>query len=168
MADSAITKKSLANALKKLILESPFKNISISDICGECHMNRKSFYYHFRDKYDLVNWIFDTEYSSILSSSEDEQEIEELCTYLYVNRDFYRRAFKIEGQNSLHLHFRNMIRRYISEKADLSPSDPYREIKIDFYTDGFVCAVDRWITSHEPISPDRFYHLLRSVNPATK
>ena len=21
-------------------------------------MNRKSFYYHFRDKYDLVNWIF--------------------------------------------------------------------------------------------------------------
>ena len=30
-------------------------------------MNRKSFYYHFKDKFDLVNWIFDVEYLSTYS-----------------------------------------------------------------------------------------------------
>ena len=33
-------------------------------------MNRKSFYYHFKDKYDLVNWIFDTEITKIFFREE--------------------------------------------------------------------------------------------------
>ena len=44
------------------INEQSFEKISVSDICERCGMNRKSFYYHFKDKYDLVNWIFDTEF----------------------------------------------------------------------------------------------------------
>ena len=59
MADSNITKKALAEALKELMEEKSFEKINIGDICEKCEMNRKSFYYHFKDKYDLVNWIFD-------------------------------------------------------------------------------------------------------------
>ena len=168
MADSAITKKALANALKKLLLEIPFKKISISDICDECNMNRKSFYYHFKDKYDLVRWIFDTEASAFLSSAENEHLIMELCRYLYINRDFYRRAFKIEGQNSLHSHFRDLSRKYIIHRSTQTLSEPMSDIKVNFYTDGFVCAIERWITSHDPMSPDSFYHLLRSITQSTK
>ena len=57
MADSNITKKALAGALKELMDTKPFQKISVSDICERCQMNRKSFYYHFKDKYDLMNWI---------------------------------------------------------------------------------------------------------------
>ena len=58
MAESSITKNALAEALKGLMMEKNFEKISVSDICDRCNMNRKSFYYHFRDKYDLLNWIF--------------------------------------------------------------------------------------------------------------
>ena len=58
MADSNITKNALAVSMKKLMEKKPFSKISVGDICEDCGMNRKSFYYHFRDKYDLVNWIF--------------------------------------------------------------------------------------------------------------
>ena len=58
MADSNITKNALANSMKSLMKEKPFDKISVIDICSGCGMNRKSFYYHFKDKYDLVNWIF--------------------------------------------------------------------------------------------------------------
>lgn len=58
MAGSNITKNALAQAMKELMLEKKFEKISVTDICNQCGMNRKSFYYHFRDKYDLVNWIF--------------------------------------------------------------------------------------------------------------
>ena len=55
MADSNITKKALASALKDLMTRIPYAKISVGDICELCQMNRKSFYYHFKDKEDLVN-----------------------------------------------------------------------------------------------------------------
>ena len=49
MADSNITKRALASALKELMESTPFTKITVSDICAKCNMNRKSFYYHFKD-----------------------------------------------------------------------------------------------------------------------
>ena len=63
-------KRALAIALKELMREKPLVKISIADIVGRCGMNRQSFYYHFRDKYDLVNWIFYTELITELKRSE--------------------------------------------------------------------------------------------------
>ena len=50
MADSNSTKSALADAMKKLMVRKSFAKISISDLCEECGLNRKSFYYHFKDK----------------------------------------------------------------------------------------------------------------------
>ena len=58
MPDSSLTKRALAAAIKDLMKEKPLVKISIADILERCQMNRQSFYYLFRDKYDLVNWIF--------------------------------------------------------------------------------------------------------------
>ena len=66
MADSNITKRALATSLKELMIEQPFDKINVAQICERCNMNRKSFYYHFKDKYDLVNWIFDTEFIELI------------------------------------------------------------------------------------------------------
>ena len=70
MADSSITKRALAQAMKDLMAKQPFAKISVGDICETCGMNRKSFYYHFRDKYDLVNWIFDSEFLASVQAAE--------------------------------------------------------------------------------------------------
>ncbi len=58
MADSNITKKALATAFQILVAEKNSPMVTIGEICDRCEMNRKSFYYHFRDKYDLINWIY--------------------------------------------------------------------------------------------------------------
>ena len=55
MADSNITKRALAAALKSLLAERPFAKVSVREICEACGMSRKSFYYHFKDKYELLN-----------------------------------------------------------------------------------------------------------------
>ena len=87
MADSGITKRALAEALKQLMEELPFSKISVADICEQCNMNRKSFYYHFKDKYDLLNWILDTEFlGTALKSGEPAKtsidRLYDLFTYL--------------------------------------------------------------------------------------
>ena len=56
------TKAALAAAMRDMLAETAFSRISISALCQRCGVNRKSFYYHFRDKYDLVCWIFQWEY----------------------------------------------------------------------------------------------------------
>ncbi|MCF0122134.1 MAG: TetR family transcriptional regulator [Lachnospiraceae bacterium] len=55
MPDINITKSALVFSMKRLMKEKPFKKISVIDICEGCGINHKSFSYHFKDKYDLVN-----------------------------------------------------------------------------------------------------------------
>lgn len=123
MADSNITKRALATSLKELMAEQPFDKINVAQICERCNMNRKSFYYHFKDKYDLVNWIFDTEFIELLKRenlsagyAEHWAFIEKTCRYFYQNHSFYRKALQIKGQNSFSDHFREYIRPLIAER----------------------------------------------------
>ncbi|MGM9589580.1 MAG: TetR-like C-terminal domain-containing protein [Faecousia sp.] len=50
------TKYALENSLKKLLLQKPLNKITINDITEDCGINRMTFYYHFKDIYDLVEW----------------------------------------------------------------------------------------------------------------
>ena len=61
MSGSQITKKALALSIKKLMETIPLSKISIRQIADNCGVNRQTFYYHFKDKFDLVNWIYYTE-----------------------------------------------------------------------------------------------------------
>ena len=61
MSESQITKKALALSIKKLMETIPLAKLSIHQIVDNCGINRQTFYYHFKDKFDLVNWIYYTE-----------------------------------------------------------------------------------------------------------
>ena len=51
------TKKAIAFALKDLLSEKPLDKITINDIAEKAEINRQTFYYHFQDIVDLVEWI---------------------------------------------------------------------------------------------------------------
>ena len=53
---SQVTKRALEQSLKNLLLKKPLNKITISDITEDCGINRMTFYYHFQDIYDLVEW----------------------------------------------------------------------------------------------------------------
>lgn len=53
----ATTKKAISYAFKELLLEKPLSKITINDITEKCEMNRQTFYYHFQDIQDLIEWI---------------------------------------------------------------------------------------------------------------
>ncbi len=164
VADSNITKKALADALKELMETTPFEKISVTEISEACGMNRKSFYYHFKDKYDLVNWIFDVETRELVASFNQEETytgrmefLEKLCDYLYENRDFYRRALKIEGQNSLSDHIREYTQPVLKERfVKLFPGTDIDEFYVEFFSDACCCAIERWLKNRDCIPPRQF------------
>jgi probable dihydroxyacetone kinase regulator len=66
MSDSLITKKAIAAGIKELTRKKSFDKITVSDITQICGLNRQTFYYHFQDKFELVDWIYYNEAISII------------------------------------------------------------------------------------------------------
>ena len=158
MADSNITRNAMAAAMKALMKEKKLSKISISDICGACGMNRNSFYYHFKDKYDLINWIFYTEFVSNIHLEEYKdalQLLEDICDYLYQERDFYRVALKMEGQNSFQEYFSEVMDPYLKYLADqIMGAGKEEAFFLRFFGDAFLMAIIRWIMDENIMQPE--------------
>lgn len=166
MADSNITKRALATSMKELMNEKPFQKITVSDICEGCGMNRKSFYYHFKDKYDLVNWIYDTEFIVLANRKAYATAWEfmtALCRYLETERAFYSRALEINGQNSFSEHFTEMLQPILKENLRRIFGSNATEFHASFFSDAFVMAIKRWVVEMDTVSADEFVNMLKGL-----
>lgn len=67
---SQITKKALSQSLKNLLIKKPLNKITINDITDDCGINRMTFYYHFKDIYDLAEWTCLQEASKVLKGNK--------------------------------------------------------------------------------------------------
>lgn len=164
MPDSNITKRALAQAMKGLMQRKPFVKISVSDICDACGMNRKSFYYHFRDKYDLVNWIFYTEFVEAMQENLGRDgwvHLAEMCRYFHQNRVFYVNALKVTGQDSFREYFSLILTPILFASMEEAFVDSkHQAFYAGFFTDALLIAIERWL-NEDTLGPDEFLHLLR-------
>lgn len=105
MCSDPLTKKAIIEGFKELLQDMPLTKCSVKTITDYCKISRSTFYYHFQDKYDLVNWIFYTEMRNNANAFDNPRKLADsyvnLCKYLYVNRKFYMACFQYMGQNSL-------------------------------------------------------------------
>lgn len=61
MSASYLTKKALADSLKKRMEMHPVNKITVKMITEDCGLTRHTFYNHFSDVYELLGWIFENE-----------------------------------------------------------------------------------------------------------
>lgn len=168
MADSNITKNALAVSMKKLMEKKPFSKISVGDICEDCGMNRKSFYYHFRDKYDLVNWIFYVDFIERMDWSSCRNEwdmLEALCRHFYGERLFYQNALQVEGQNSFREYFCGMLRPVLMLLTqNLVEEGRKKEFYIAFLCEGVLGELVYWLREGSKITPEEFVEDLHDIS----
>lgn len=166
MPDSSLTKRALAQSLKELMQQHPLSKINVGDICARCSMNRKSFYYHFKDKYDLVNWIYYTEFlDNLLGQEGDEWDVlTRLCVYFYENQDFYKNALEIRGQNSFYEYFSEVLQKFIAAYSDDSfGGAEYHDFYVTLFADAFRSSILRWLLEGCQIPPEKFVSLIKDV-----
>ena len=93
---SQITKNALATALKKLLSKKELSKITISNITEECGVNRQTFYYHFKDIYDLLEWIFTNEVIEEIDNEIEEnwqQKFIYIFEYVIQNKEFIKNVY---------------------------------------------------------------------------
>ena len=82
------TKEALGNALKKMLSDK----ITVIDIVEDCEVNRQTFYYHFDDVYDLLEWVFEEDTNKALPHEiyydKWRENVIEWFQYLQDNRSF--------------------------------------------------------------------------------
>jgi len=138
-----MTKKVLAQSVKELVAKTPLENVSVKDITDNCGMSRHSFYYHFRDKQNLVSWVFKNEVMVNLEQKWPRDIYRDTVAFFYAiekDKDFYINAFKYEGQNSLSDFLYNWNRKdmesYLCRFAE--ENHQYKELLEDEFNFTFV------------------------------
>lgn len=98
MANANITKKELAESLKRLASGRLFEHVTVGDIVKECGVNRQTFYYHFSDKYELLDWIYYNEtfvpLTADISFGNWDEKLYELLQIMRANKAFYMNTIK--------------------------------------------------------------------------
>ncbi len=176
MATTKETKKVIAEAFKALLATMSFEQIRVGDICERSGRNRKSFYYHFKDKYDLVCWIFDSELVSKLREAVLLEDVGfddvalRVLTYFYENRGIYRKILQVSGQNSFREHFGSMVRGFLWELMGLPENgSAVQNFCIDFYADAILKSLEKWLTVSPTLAPEIYLdHLKTSLQSFPK
>lgn len=65
-----LTKRALEDSLKRLLLQKPLTKITIADLTEDCGVSRMTFYYHFQDIYDLVEWACEEDAGRALANNK--------------------------------------------------------------------------------------------------
>lgn len=167
MSESNITKRALASTMKRLMETRPFAKISVSDICEVCGMHRKSFYYHFKDKYDLVNWIFYHDFIEITVRDEPgtfSELYKRLCTYFYENRVFYKNALSVTGQNSFGEYYQELFEASVKAwLEDDYPDSGRLDLIAAYYSQVSLAALTKWLDSSPCMPPEEYFALMRDL-----
>ncbi|NBI05509.1 TetR family transcriptional regulator [Senegalia massiliensis] len=149
-----MTKRALASSLKKFMEKRPLNKISVREIVEDCGVNRKTFYYHFSNIYDLVRWMFEEEAIEVVKQydliTDYKDAILFVMNYVEKNNHICNCALDGLGRNELKHFFQkdflsivgNIVEQ-LSENMDV-PSD-YKIFIINFYTEALAALLISWI-----------------------
>ncbi|MGN0255021.1 MAG: TetR family transcriptional regulator [Chordicoccus sp.] len=121
-ADEAM-KLRLALAMRDCIGTTAVENITVKQICEESGTSRQTFYRHFLDKYDLINWYFDRLLTESFERMGQGQTVYDglvrKFTYISDERAFFTAAFRSDEQNNLRDHDFHMIYHFYLQRIAL-------------------------------------------------
>ena len=172
MSNSDFTKFMIARGFKQLLETNSFLNISVGDIAQHCKISRNTFYYHFRDKYDVISWIFYTEITPLIGDTMSIDQwgrgMRTLCHYMQENKSFYINVLQFEGQNSfadcLMDFYQNLVRTLILNAGGDQLLKP-NQIKFisRFYAHGMSGVLLDWVKNGMVGNPDATVAMLEDL-----
>jgi AcrR family transcriptional regulator len=171
----SLVKKALSDALIALCETKPINQISIQNIVDKCGISRQTFYRYFRDKYDLMNYLYmlELDYNvALYEKCEDGLK----CIFLHLfehfreHKKYYMMVCKEEAQNGLiesiyKLNSEACIARY-REKYGSDSVDEYIRLMIDFKCSGEAELIKNWVNSGMKAEPPVIAEaIVESINP---
>lgn len=169
------TKEAFAAALKKMMAVKPMEKITVKDLVEICGVNRQTFYYHFDDIFDLLEWVFEEDAKRALPKEvvyeHWREDVIVFFEYLYENRSFVINIFNSHSRLYMLRFLKERLQSCIRAFADIVAKDMNIDRQdfdfvIEFYVNGVIGLISQWIDLGMPCSTvtadmkARFMHLL--------
>lgn len=166
------TKRLFADTLQNMTKKMSFEKIRVKDICEQVGCDRQTFYYHFRDKYDLAAWIFTKDYENSLQLTNGvflEEHGAEILRKMYEHRHFYRKAFTDKSQNAVSKYVYDYFVSLGSEAVKkMQNTDTIDKETLYFIkSHAFACVghTIEWLCGEADYTPEEFAHLQYMTMP---
>lgn len=151
----------LADSLKDLAKNKSLERITVQDIVENCRAGRQTFYNHFKDKYDLINWIFKKNADEVIYNFFDNETwgnvLGRILFFVGENHPFYSSALNIEGQNSfsrfLYVYARNIYMDLITKHFGKDAVTDNLIFTIEFNSHGAANTLKQWVEEGMKKSP---------------
>ena len=162
-----ITKMWIADKMREIMKRKPIDKIRVTEICKAADIERPTFYYHFKDKYDLVAGMFctdayGTDITSVTSAAAGMNRMKQEIL-------FYKRAYEDSSQNALrHYLLEYFVRHYtklVKEKLGTDILDTQLAYSIRFYCMGAVGMTQEWVLKDNITSAETVVQMMFQSMP---
>ena len=146
-------RKSSKEKIKRIFIEliqtKEINQISVSDICKKCNLNRSTFYSNYIDIYDLADKIKEDLFQEVLNlypeevkTSKHSYDFLRLFNHIKDNQLFYKTYFKLDYDNNFEFFDKmvdsNEVSKYYGDKDNIS-------YHITFFKAGLNAVIKRWL-----------------------
>ncbi len=163
MHEKHATNALLAKSLKELARSHSIEKITIKEITDGAGVIRPTFYNHFQDKYELLEWIILTELLEPIRPLIENRMVNEALLLLFINmekdREFYMQASRLEGQNSFESIARDCVKGILLDIMEANAADKISQFPwltperiAEYYAQSMCSIVIVWIKSGMSIS----------------
>lgn len=153
------TKFLFARKLREMLKEMSFSRVTVSELCRRARVSNQAFYYHFRDKYELVAWMFIYEFTPTLYMPGGYSA--EICAQqyelYYKDRDFWANLFLEASSANISNYLRDFTISHLSNSmkyylgTDTLPAETKLWVRYQVY--GIVGLLVDWITGVVQLTP---------------
>lgn len=140
-------KSMIANAFVTLSKTKDVDKITVKDLVEACHISRQTFYYHFQDILEVIEWSMQRAFQEILAHTTDTDDPENTFrTFIESSSEadaLLKKLLHSKRREQIETILVNAVRSYLQEvlnhqelKPDISLADA--KIMLDFCTYGIV------------------------------
>jgi len=158
------TKKVIMDALLELLEKNDFNQLTINDIAEKANVNRGTIYFHYEDKYDLLNKCLEEKLSlleevcSPINMMASEAELKKYFTSVYQFFDDNYRFFSVMlnngGTSQFHEKFKFLILKEMRRLPASKIGSNNQEFFTQFRVNALVGVVEWWIKENHPLTVD--------------
>lgn len=169
---SQVTKRALEASLKNLLLKKPLDKITINDITEDCGINRMTFYYHFKDIYDLIEWCCVEDAKKALEGKKTydtwQQGFLQIFEAVLDNKPFILNVYHSVSREQVEIYLYkltyDLLIGVVEEKsAGMNVREEDKKFIADFYKYAFVGLMLDWVRHDMKGDPHRMIEDLSVV-----
>lgn len=154
----------LADSLKELVAKRPVDKITIKEITDRAGVIRPTFYNHFQDKFELIEWIINTDLLEpirpLIHIGMTSEAMVLLFTNIEQNKVFYARLVKLDSPVTFHEIAQKCVKTMllsIIEEQMTGKGTKHKwltpEIIASYYAQSMCFAAEVWINQGMVIPP---------------